>query len=329
MPRGSVTVLVRALVATLLVLCSLALSVPADGQAQEGATAPSAVKPLSMEVEWVLQGSTIGFSGFFCELLGLSSGLRRMLPGLRVSKSSFTHSLAEPHYGGKTPTPASIRALFDSQLFPEEAADLLQLSTPALPLLGWPTAAAPAAGGSSMDGNDGDADTCAACLATAQVQEGVSLVGGDMARRYAPHARPSAAQCCKACADTPGCVAWSFGPEFVGEFAFTLGAAAASLHKCSLKGALPLEESSEGGTRTADGSKYVCAFVCARLSIASSLALSNPSSLPISPSPQVPGQQAQSHPPRAEGGPHLRSHAPATRSAACAGVPRHHVPVPQ
>jgi hypothetical protein len=52
-------------------------------------------KPLNMEVEWCLQGNTASFTGFFTEVLGLSSGLRDILPKSRLVKSTFDSSFNE------------------------------------------------------------------------------------------------------------------------------------------------------------------------------------------------------------------------------------------
>ena len=48
-----------------------------------------------MEGEWWLQGNTASFTGFFTEVLGLSSGLREVLPKLRLVKSNFDSSFDE------------------------------------------------------------------------------------------------------------------------------------------------------------------------------------------------------------------------------------------
>ena len=52
--------------------------------------------PLNLEVEWCLQGETPQFTGFFTEVLGLSSGIREIFPKARLVKSVFDNSFDEP-----------------------------------------------------------------------------------------------------------------------------------------------------------------------------------------------------------------------------------------
>lgn len=184
-----------------------------------------ALAPLKMEVEWILQGNTIGFTGFFCELLGFSSAFRELFPYMRVIKSSFIESVREPHFGGKVPTPAKIKDIFKNQLLPKESENLLSLSFPTL----------------TAEFSTTDAETCITCLSTAKVEKDTALVGGDMTKTFVPGALSEAA-CCHVCEEDPLCVAWTFGPEFLGEFAFTIGPASRTLDKCMLKTSLPMEE---------------------------------------------------------------------------------------
>ena len=54
---------------------------------------------LVMDINWVIQMTSFGFSGFFCELLGLSSGLKAVFPELRVTKALARNALVEPLVG--------------------------------------------------------------------------------------------------------------------------------------------------------------------------------------------------------------------------------------
>ena len=56
-------------------------------------------QPLYMDIEWVLQAKSLGFTGFFCEFLGLSSGLREIFPQMRFTKSRARVALMEPLVG--------------------------------------------------------------------------------------------------------------------------------------------------------------------------------------------------------------------------------------
>ena len=51
--------------------------------------------PLHMDVEWILQGKTFGFSGFFVEILGISRAIRAHLPHLRLAQSFLYESFNE------------------------------------------------------------------------------------------------------------------------------------------------------------------------------------------------------------------------------------------
>jgi glycosyltransferase involved in cell wall biosynthesis len=192
------------------------------------------VKPLGMDVEWLLQGNTIGFTGFFCEFLGLTSGLNRIFPDLRVGKSSFIQTLNEPHFGGKEPTLNAIKTLFDEQLFPEESKNLLELS--------YPSQTKNFAKDSSGDSSSSISERQKCLNTSSLVEHGVTYLGGGLAKHYVPSAYKSAEDCCQACAAHPLCVGWSFGPEFIGTFVSTIGPASEKLVKCSLKGTFPKDD---------------------------------------------------------------------------------------
>jgi glycosyltransferase involved in cell wall biosynthesis len=227
------------LISLIVIISSCALSVSStSAEIAKQDDTPRVVKeqlPLAMEVEWIVQGMTVGFTGFFCEILGFSSAFRKIFPYMRVGKSSFWLSLDEPHYGGKEPTVEAIKDMFEVQLFPKESENLLALSYPSLPMAPQP-----------------HAETCSQCLEDVKVEYDVEFHGGDITKRYAPSPEPSAAACCQSCMDNPMCVAWSFGPKYWGDFAFTLGPIKSQLKKCSLKGTLP----DEGGGKMANGNKY-------------------------------------------------------------------------
>ena len=92
----------RVLVASLTVaLTALTLSngLPAYSEEMEMLKRVDEGKSLIMDINWVMQMTSFGFSGFFCELLGLSSGLRAVFPELRVIKSLARNRLVEPLVG--------------------------------------------------------------------------------------------------------------------------------------------------------------------------------------------------------------------------------------
>jgi hypothetical protein len=227
--------------------------VAAQGGAEDVAKTP----PLVMDVEWQLQGNHIGFTGFFCELLGMSSGLLRWFPEMRVGKSSFLTSPNEPHFGGKAPTLRKIRDMFDIDLMPQEAAALKALAFPSQPAFTFSesTAVAEVEVGSTGEGDGMQAAQRwrePSCLGTAKVETGALYRLGDLAKRYVPGAHVSAEACCRACRSHPLCVSFTHGPEYVGEFASAIGPAGQHLLKCSLKGGLPapdVEEAALPGAR--------------------------------------------------------------------------------
>ena len=73
------------------------------------------------DIEWVLQGRELGFSGFFTELLGISSQLVKKFPQMRLTKSIFwsNESITEPSV-------AHDDNLFN-MLFPKEAKNMQKL----------------------------------------------------------------------------------------------------------------------------------------------------------------------------------------------------------
>ena len=66
--------------------------------------------PLHMDIEWVLQGKEISFTGFFVEFLGFSRAIRSIFPHLRLSKSFYSNSFSE----SPLPAPLSSGNCFDS-----------------------------------------------------------------------------------------------------------------------------------------------------------------------------------------------------------------------
>jgi len=202
-------------------------------------------RPLAMDIEWLLQGNHIGFTGFFCELLGMSSGLLKWFPEMRVGKSSWLKSSNEPHFGGKAPTLRKIKDMFDMDLMPQEAATLKALAYPSQPVFTPANPRKAAAAEVEVGAGEGEgvgfavAHAEPSCLSAAKVERDTRYQLGDLSKRYVPGAHVSAEACCQACAAQPLCVGFTHGPEYVGDFASTIGPAGQHLLKCSLKGSLP------------------------------------------------------------------------------------------
>ena len=89
---------------------------------------------INMDVNWVMQMSSFGFSGFFCELLGLSSGLKDVFPELRVTKAFYRNANVEPLVGKKGCTieeeNAMTDAFFDLELMEKEREVMRWLTYP-------------------------------------------------------------------------------------------------------------------------------------------------------------------------------------------------------
>ena len=231
--------------AKLILFCTFCMVCLSMATEQEKNYQPKVViNPLQMDIEWILQGNSIGFTGFFCELLGLSRGLRAYFPELRVGKGSFIESFSEPHFGGKKPNMKSIRSFFEEDLMPEESKNLLELAYPsqhkANMTIQSGTEKAEEEGEEGDVSSDGMVDIGTTgdgseCMASSKIESDTVFLAGDLSRRYAPEAYQSAEDCCRACKAHPLCSSWTHGPEFLGEFASLVGPAGEHLHKCSLK----------------------------------------------------------------------------------------------
>lgn len=74
-------------------------------------------RSLPMNVEWVLQGFSLGFTGFFVEYLGLSSGIVQLLPYSTLQKSSYRKAFNESYF-------TTEYSIFSEELFPKEAKNI-------------------------------------------------------------------------------------------------------------------------------------------------------------------------------------------------------------
>jgi glycosyltransferase involved in cell wall biosynthesis len=158
-------------------------------------------KPLSMEVEWVMQGRNFGFDGFMVEFLGYLDGFRKHFPHLRVVQSSFSTSfddspIQDDEYYG--------------QLFPKEASNLqyfvknesgIHNDEDKHRLVPEPK--------SVFMRSDVDASQFV-CSPSSHLR-GFRLEGGDLVRGVVTSAG-SAESCCEACRLKHFCTAWTFGP---------------------------------------------------------------------------------------------------------------------
>ena len=153
-----------------------------------------------MQVEWVLQGFELSYTGFMCELLGIASALREEVPLLILQRSSFRTGLSLST-GGFLPRH------FVQDLFPKEAQAILYLTD---------RSAAPdalqiaAAGQPSTKFGELVASSARSCE-DANTEFGVGFVGGDMTRNIAT--AETAKQCCDACIANHLCLMWSHNAD--------------------------------------------------------------------------------------------------------------------
>jgi len=74
-------------------------------------------RSLPMNIEWVLQGFSLGFTGFFVEYLGLSSSIVQLLPYSTLQKSSYRKTFNESYF-------TTEYSIFSKDLFPKEAKNI-------------------------------------------------------------------------------------------------------------------------------------------------------------------------------------------------------------
>lgn len=159
---------------------------------------------LWMDVEWVLQCSSLKFDGFFTELLGYSSALAGMMPMARLVKSSFKTSFHEPIL--------EVGSSLLSDLFPKERTAVDHLLSPYLPDM--QAFSRPR----SMFAPEVECVHCCEALH----ESSSSLVGGGLGKPRHPARSPES--CCLACVQLTQCIAWEFD---------------AISQQCSLKGYPP------------------------------------------------------------------------------------------
>ena len=91
----------RVMMKALLLLVSLLVVAFGSADVAQVQEKPAPASLLAMDIEWVYQGNKFGFTGFFCEILGMSSGFKAMFPEMRISKSHYDESMHEGPLGAK------------------------------------------------------------------------------------------------------------------------------------------------------------------------------------------------------------------------------------
>ncbi len=208
-------------------------------------------QPLHIDIEWILQGKSLGFSGFFCEFLGLSSGLREIFPHMRFTKSRARMALVEPLVGFPESSMDEGNDMtsdfFMNQLIEKEGEDTRWLSHHTQ--------------NTSVDMKNSlkskffpefAPKVNESCLSTTAVHEGVAFSGGELARAFVPEAHVGPEECCKACQENPLCVSWTHAPYAMGPLGVVIGEAGEHEYKCILRGGNPLRTSSRTGAMSGE-----------------------------------------------------------------------------
>lgn len=147
----------------------------------------SQYEPVSMDIEWIIQGGDFASTGFVLEMLGIGNALKIMLPRLRVVKSYYNNSLDED----------AISFKFLNTLFPEERETILTLTEKFHRLNIINTI---------KFQNISRVVDDSVCLKHNK-DDGVGFL--EMARPLV--SATTVAECCKICVADPLCIAWSFG----------------------------------------------------------------------------------------------------------------------
>lgn len=162
---------------------------------------------LDLDVEWIMQGYSIGFQGFFVELLGFSSSLVTLLPQLRLVKSSFRKSFAESPFQNE-------ESFLNVELFAAEERNIRILTSDNV--VQKVTSVPQPVGFGGI--------TSALCQVPSTFEHSYGYAGGELAKHLSKQS--SAVDCCEACVAHPLCLAWTFD----------VGDGSSALGTCSLKG---------------------------------------------------------------------------------------------
>ena len=170
--------------------------------------ATTEIEGLNVEVEWVIQGREMSFSGFMVEFLGFTSAFFTKLPQLHVSKGLYTHSFDESPF----------KEGFLSELFPEEARRLQHFVSPKHHPLPATSPYAPPTprfmqteellSQKSVLCDDSSSSQSSGSV----IRRGKEIQGGELSR-YLYEQAYTEKDCCLACLHQPLCLAWSMNME--------------------------------------------------------------------------------------------------------------------
>jgi len=149
---------------------------------------------LDISLQWVMQGYSIGFQGFFVELLGFAGSISRMLPQSRLVKSSFKHSFNESLFSHED-------AFLNMELFAEEAASISALTSLTQDKVVTNPPNANSFGTSSSF-----------CGISVALEKDYVYTGAELAKGKL-NGIADASSCCEYCFANPLCLAWSYDPN--------------------------------------------------------------------------------------------------------------------
>jgi hypothetical protein len=165
-------------------------------------------RPVNIDIEWVLQGQDMSFSGFFIEFLGISSAMVTKFPQIRFTKSLFL-----PNESSYDPT-YSYDATLLKQLFPRERKNLQTL-------LSTTATAATSHNADSLVFDDRFIEIPDEICKQENIEEVIAseetrVSGGGVAYTYSDLSKSlvsgvsSNEECCLQCLKSPLCLAWTY-----------------------------------------------------------------------------------------------------------------------
>lgn len=149
---------------------------------------------LDISLEWVMQGYSIGFQGFFVELLGFAGSISNMLPQSRLVKSSFKHSFDESLFLNED-------VFLHKELFASEAASISALTS-----LTQDKAVTKPPNANSFG------SSASFCSNSAGFEKDYVYTGAELAKGTVIGVVDATA-CCDKCYANPLCLAWNYDPS--------------------------------------------------------------------------------------------------------------------
>ena len=199
--------------------------------------------PLLVDVEWVLQGYEINFSGFLVETLGYLQGMKETFPGFRITQSSFKQTLSD--------LPHPEMDLFVQKMFTKEGSLMdwafsrnvsTITETTSVPAFAYDIVNTVDTTKENICHNITDSNIYEAEVVSSSdnviqksfdhgIHRNTAIIGGNLGKSYVPSAL-SAYDCCQACYNYPLCVAWTFNSTLTSDY-YNDG-----ISGCQLKGIL-------------------------------------------------------------------------------------------